>query len=99
MRSGIWRQSAVCWTESTGSPATSIDAEIGYGVLVAGGKFTGRPAIGIGASGSERTYRTGYTIRLAKRDRIEMELGLEAYRRIGVQNREHGARVEFGLHW
>ena len=38
--------------ESTGSLATSIDAEIGYGVLVAGGKFTGRPAIGIGTSGS-----------------------------------------------
>ena len=84
---------------STGSLATSIDAEIGYGVLVAGGKFTGRPAIGIGASGSERTYRTGYTIRLAKRDRIDMELGLEVYRRICAQNREHGARVEVGLHW
>ena len=85
--------------ESTGSPATSVDAEIGYGVLVAGGKFIGRPAIGIGTSGSERTYRTGYTLRLAKHGRIGMELGLEAYRRIGVQDREHGARVEIGLHW
>ena len=85
--------------ESTGSPATSVDAEIGYGVLVADGKFTGRPVIGIGYSGSERTYRTGYTLRLARRGRIGMELGLEAYRRIGVQNREHGARVEFALRW
>ena len=85
--------------ESTGSPATSIDAEIGYGVLVADGKFTARPAIGIGTSGSARTYRTGYTLRLARRDRIDMELGLEAYRRIGVEDREHGARVEVRLHW
>ena len=85
--------------ESTGSLATSIDAEIGYGVLVAGGRFTGRPAIGIGTSGSERTYRTGYTLRLTRRGRIGMELGLEAYRRIGVEDREHGVRVEVGLHW
>lgn len=79
--------------------APSVEAEIGYGLPLADCMLTGRPSFGFGRSGSARTYRTGFAIGLERSDRVDMEIGMEAYRRIRQRFGEFGAGITFGLRW
>ena len=79
--------------------APSVDAEIGYGLPLADGMLTGRPSIGFGRSGSVRTYRAGFALGLERNDRVDLEIGMEAYRRIRQRFREFGAGITLGLRW
>ncbi len=56
-----------------------LDAEVGYGLAMFGGGFTGTPNVGLGLSDTSRELRTGW--RLAPAGGRGFELNLDAARR------------------
>ncbi len=57
-----------------------MDAEVGYGLPV-GVRFVGTPRVGFGASDYGRDYRLGYGLGVLSRERLNLELGVDARRR------------------
>ena len=53
---------------------------MGYGLSV-GRRFVGTPRVGVSTSESGRDYRLGYTLGMLNRERLHVELGVEAQRR------------------
>ena len=71
-----------------------LDAEVGYGMALFGGGFTGTPHVGMGLSDTARELRLGW--RLAPADGGDFEFHLDASRRDSAGDvPEH--RVGFGL--
>ena len=58
----------------------SLDAEVGYGLPV-GSRFVGTPKFGLRTSEHGRDYRLGYSLGVLNRERLALELGVEAQRR------------------
>ena len=58
----------------------SLDAEVGYGLPV-GSRFVGTPKFGLRTSEHGRDYRLGYSLGALSRERLALELGVEAQRR------------------
>ena len=59
--------------------ARRLDAEMGYGIAMFGGGFTGTPNVGMGLSDTARELRMGW--RLAPADGGDFEFHLDAARR------------------
>ena len=57
-----------------------VDGEVGYGLPV-GRRFVGTPRVGISTSEYGRDYRVGYGLGLLDRNRLHVELGVDAQRR------------------
>ena len=57
-----------------------LDGEVGYGLPV-GRRFVGTPRVGISTSEYGRDYRVGYGLGLLDRNRLNVELGVDAQRR------------------
>ena len=73
-----------------------LEARLGYGFALFGGAVIGTPELGLGFSDAGRDYRLGWRFGLARRDRVDLELGIEATRREAV-NDEFGAEHAVGL--
>ena len=74
--------------------SSRLDAEVGYGMALFGGGFTGTPHVGMGLSDTARELRMGW--RLAPADGGDFEFHLGAARRDSAGDApEH--RVGFGL--
>ena len=59
----------------------SLEATIGYGMPVLGGRFTGTPELGLGLSERGRDWRLGWRLGLAGSGPVAFDLGVEATRR------------------
>ena len=58
-----------------------LEATIGYGMPVLGGRFTGTPELGLGLSERGRDWRLGWRLGLAGSGPVAFDLGAEATRR------------------
>ena len=75
-----------------------FEATVGYGLPALGGRFTSTPQIGLGLSDTERDYSLGWRLRLARRDLVDLSIGLEGTRRESANDdREPENRIGFGL--
>ena len=75
--------------------SSRLDAEVGYGIAMFGGAFTGTPHAGFGLSDTAREVRMGW--RLAPADGGDFELHLDAARREAVNDDMPEHRIGFGL--
>ncbi len=97
----IGRES-LAWMSREGTrPADArLRAELAYGFPAFGGRFTGTPYLGFGLTQAGRDFRIGWRLAAARRDDVDMTLGLEAARReYAVAGPEHRASLRFGLRW
>ncbi len=79
--------------------SSRLDAELGYGIAMFGGGFTGTPNVGFGLSDTVREYRMGW--RLSSAGWPSFSLGVEAARRKAVDDHapEHRVGLETGFRW
>ena len=83
-------------------PQRRLEATLGYGMPVFGGRFVGTPELGLGLSESGRDYRLGWRLGLADSARVGFDLNLEATRREAANDdrvAEHGAQLKLNLRW
>ena len=73
---------------ATTATAGRLEAELGYGIAMFGGRFTGTPEIGVGLSDTGRDYRLGWRLGLGSGGGASFELGLEATRREPANDNE-----------
>ena len=57
-----------------------LDGEVGYGLPV-GSRFVGTPRGGVSTSEYGRDYRVGYGLGVLNRERLNLDLGVDAHRR------------------
>ena len=57
-----------------------LEGEVGYGLPV-GSRFVGTPRVGFSTSEYGRDYRIGYGLGVLDRERLNLELGVDAHRR------------------
>ena len=84
------------------APASSrLDTELGYGLPVFGGGFTGTPNVGLGLSDTARDYRLGWRLTPAAGGGTGFELSLDAMRResAGDGDAEHGVMLRARTSW
>ena len=80
-------------------PSSRFDAELGYGMALFGGGFTGTPNVGFGMSDTAREYRMGW--RLTSAAGGGPELNLDAVRREAADGAEadHGVMLRSLVRW
>ncbi len=81
------------------APSGRLDAEVGYGMAVLGGRFTGTPNVGFGVSDTAREYRMGWRLASVASG---FELSLDATRREtpdGGGPPEHGVMLGGTVRW
>ncbi len=81
------------------APSGRLDAEVGYGMAVLGGRFTGTPNLGFGVSDTAREYRMGWRLASVASG---FELSLDATRREtpdGDGPPEHGVMLGGTVRW
>ena len=77
-----------------------LDAELGYGIAMFGGGFTGTPYLGFGLADGGRDYRLGWRLNSAERGVRGLALNLEATRRERAQGKaEHGVTLLASIRW
>ena len=84
------------------APASSrLDTELGFGLPVFGGGFTGTPNVGLGLSDTARDYRLGWRLTPAAGGATGFELSLDATRResAGDGDAEHGVMLRARTSW
>ena len=62
-------------------PVSRLEGEVGYGITMFGGGFTGTPHLGFGLSEAGRDYKLGWRLTSARRGDPGFEIGVEAPRR------------------
>ncbi len=80
--------------------ARSLRGEMGYGVALFGGRFTGTPNAGFGLSDTAREFRMGWRLASAVRDGFE--LNIDATRREAADSgepAEHRAMLSATIRW
>ena len=87
---------------SNGAAAASrrVDAELGYGLPVFGGGFTGTPNVGFGVSEGVRDLRLGWRLN-PSRGAADFEFNLDVVRRqsAGEDGAEHGLMLRTRTRW
>ena len=84
------------------APASSrLDTELGYGLPVFGGGFTGTPNVGLGLSDTAREVRLGWRLTPAAGGGTGFELSLDATRRESAADggAEHGVVLRARTSW
>ena len=80
-----------------------LEGELGYGFGLNGGRLTGTPNAGFGASdGGARDYRIGWRLTPAVRGRPGFEVNLDATRREAANDNdpaEHGIMLRGAIRW
>ena len=83
-------------TASTGR----LEAELGYGIAMFDGGFTGTPHLGFGLSDTARDYRVGWRLTSARRGDPGFEIGLDATRSEAANaDAEHGIALRGVIRW
>ena len=89
--------------DNGGELSRRLEATVGYGVPVFGGRFIGTPAVGVGLSDAGRELRVGWGVGLARREgSVSMDFEFEATRRESANDDrepEHGVGVRFSVRW
>ena len=87
--------------DNTGTASAGrLEAELGYGIAMFGGGFTGTPYLGFGLTGGGRDYRLGWRLHSAERGDRGLALDLEATRREPADgNAEHGVMLLASIRW
>ena len=86
----------------TTASAGRLEAELGFGLPLFGGGFTGTPNLGIGLSDTARDYRFGWRLTSARRGDPGFEIGLDATRREAADadaDAEHGLALRGTIRW
>ena len=78
-----------------------LDAEVGYGMAVFGGGFTGTLNVEFGLSDTAREFRMGWRLSQARTDSGSFEVNLDAIRREAGNDSgaEHGVMLRSLLRW
>ena len=78
-----------------------LEARLGYGLAMVGGRFIGTPKIGLGLSETSRNYSAGWHFGLARSDRARLDLGLEAMRFDAVNDNrvDHSLMTRGTVRW
>ena len=79
--------------------SSRLDAEVGYGMPVFGGGFTGTPNAGLGLSDTARELRVGWRLNAAARGDGGFELNLDLTRREDGAGAEHGIVLRATTRW
>ena len=82
--------------------ASRLEAELGYGLPVFGGVFTGTPHAGVALTGVGREYRLGWRLTAARRDALGFALDLEGTRGEsagGDESPEHVMMLRGSMRW
>ena len=77
--------------------AGRLEAELGYGIAMFDGGFTGTPHLGFGLSDGGREYRIGWRHGLAESGTASFEFGLEATRTEPANDPGPGAALEHAV--
>ena len=86
--------------DNTTASAGRLEAELGYGIAMFGGGFTGTPYLGFGLTGGGRDYRLGWRLNWAERGDRGLALDLEATRReTADRNAEHEVMLLASIRW
>ena len=89
-------------TNGDAAPSSRLDTELGYGLPVFGGGFTGTPNVGLGLSGDgARDLRLGWRLTPASAaGATGFELSVDATRReAGGEDAEHGVMLRSRMRW
>ncbi len=97
----LWRmpEASRLAANDNAAPSGRLDAEVGYGMAVLGGRFTGTPNLGFGVSDTAREYRMGWRLASVASG---FELSLDATRREtadGGGPPEHGVMLGGTVRW
>ena len=80
--------------------AGRFEAELGFGLPLFGGGFTGTPNLGIGFSETARDYRVGWRLTSARKGDPGFAIGLDATRREPANaDAEHGLMLRGTVRW
>ena len=80
--------------------AGRLEAELGYGIAMFGGGFTGTPNLGIGFSETSRDYRVGWRLISARRGGPGFTIGLDVTRREAANaDAEHAVMLRGTIRW
>ena len=80
--------------------AGRLEAELGYGIALFGGGFTGTPHLGFGLSDTARDYRVGWRLTSARRGDPGFQVDLDATRREAADaDAEHGIVLRCTMRW
>ena len=83
-------------------PSSRIDTEMGYGMVLFGGGFTGTPNVGFGISDTTREVRIGWRLTSAVPGDPGFEVSLDATRREAANDNgkaEHGVMLRSLIRW
>ena len=92
---------ALAANDEAATPSSRLDTELGYGLSVFGGGFTGTPNVGYGLSdGGTRDYRLGWRLTPAASGGTGFEVSLDATRReTGDDDADHGVMLRGAMRW
>ena len=91
---------ALAANDQAATPSTRFDTELGYGLPVFGGGFTGTPNVGFGLSETARDWRLGWRLTPAASGDTGFEVSLDAMRREAANDdAEHGVMVRSRIRW
>ena len=78
-----------------------LDAEVGYGLALFGGRFTGTPHAGLSLTQGAREYRVGWRLSSALEGGPGFEVGLDATRKESANDNapEHGVMLRGSVRW
>ena len=80
--------------------AGRLEAELGYGIALFDGGFTGTPNLGVGFSETGRDYRVGWRLSSARRGDPGFQVDLDATRREAADaDAEHGLMLRGTIRW
>ena len=82
-----------------GPMSSRFDAEVGYGIGVFGGGYTGTPNVGFGLSDTAREVRMGWRLNAAGRVGRDFEVRLDVTRREEGDGAEHGIGARLTTRW
>ena len=92
---------ALAANDEAATASSRLDTELGYGLAMFGGGFTGTPNVGFGLSdGGARDYRLGWRLTPAASGGTGFEVSLDAMRReTGDADAEHGLMLRGAMRW
>ena len=79
--------------------AGRLQARLGYGLPLGGGRFVGTPQLGFGLSGGRHDVTLGWHLSVARHEKLGLTVGVEASRRENpdAANPEHGVMLQLRL--
>ena len=79
-----------------------LEAKIGYGLPVTGGRYIGTPEVGVGVSDTDREYSLGWRLGRARKGPVDFTFDIEGALRESVDDTEepaHRIGLRLSLRW